>query len=340
MSLWLDIKYASMLSNSLERYTVKQNNPYLSSFRCPICGDSKKNKSKTRGFLYVKHQKLVFKCHNCSEGLVFKNFLKTVNPQLHQQYVLETYKDGNSDEEKEMVFEQPKFDIPEDERLIDKLMDRVSRLDDDHVAVKYCRSRMIPEDKFRLLYYVDDVSKIGQLLPRYADRIDTHEARLAIPCFSRQGKLIGLTCRSFDPNHPLRYMIAKVNDELPLTFGHDRLDMTKTSYWFEGPLDSLFFENAAAVGNANLTLAGEYVSKDKAVLVFDNQPRNKQVCREYIKAANQGFRVVVWPTHITEKDVNEMILSGYSQEELLETINTNTFKDARLRLAIQQWRKC
>ena len=342
MSLWLDIKYASLLQNNLERFKVKQNNPYLVNFRCPFCGDSKKSKSKARGFLYVKHQKLVFKCHNCSEGMIFPNFLKAVNHQLYQQYQLENYTDNAANTHtSEFKFEQPKFkESTEDEQAIDRLLDRVDKLDDDHIAKRYCRDRKIPEGKLKLLYYIDNVSKIGQLLPHYADNFDVSEERLVIPCFSRHGKLIGLICRSFNPKHPMKYMIAKVNRELPLVFGYDTLDLTKTSYCFEGPIDSLFFENSFALSNANLAMAKEYVSKDKVVLIFDNQPRNKEVCREYQKAADQGFKVVVWPADITEKDVNEMILSGYTQEELVATINTNTFSGARLKLELQQWRKC
>ena len=56
--LWIDTKYANLGSSSLERFKVKQFNPYLANFRCPICGDSQKNKFKARGFLYTKTNSL------------------------------------------------------------------------------------------------------------------------------------------------------------------------------------------------------------------------------------------------------------------------------------------
>ncbi len=77
--LWLDVKYANMLSIHLDRYVVKQNNPFLSNFRCPICGDSKTNKSKARGYLYQNKQGLSFKCHNCYAGQSFSYLLKYTN---------------------------------------------------------------------------------------------------------------------------------------------------------------------------------------------------------------------------------------------------------------------
>ena len=43
----VDAKYISLLSTRLEKF--KKVKPTLCNFRCPICGDSKKNKNKTRG---------------------------------------------------------------------------------------------------------------------------------------------------------------------------------------------------------------------------------------------------------------------------------------------------
>ena len=48
-NLWLDVKYAGLLSVQLDKYKVKQQNPYLSNFRCPVCGDSERHKNKARG---------------------------------------------------------------------------------------------------------------------------------------------------------------------------------------------------------------------------------------------------------------------------------------------------
>ena len=42
--LWIDQKYLNLLSPKLERFKRKSDNLY--NCRCPICGDSKKNKFK------------------------------------------------------------------------------------------------------------------------------------------------------------------------------------------------------------------------------------------------------------------------------------------------------
>ena len=100
----------NLLSNQLERFTKRED---LYNFRCPICGDSQKKKHKARGYVYRKDNDLFFKCHNCSSGMSMSNFIKEINPTLHQQYVMERYTSGASKyantAKPEFKFEAPKF---------------------------------------------------------------------------------------------------------------------------------------------------------------------------------------------------------------------------------------
>ncbi|SVD84093.1 uncharacterized protein METZ01_LOCUS436947, partial [marine metagenome] len=63
MSLYTDQKYVGLISPRLDRF--KQVRPNLWNSRCPICGDSQKNKAKKRLYIYAKLQDLFVKCHNC-----------------------------------------------------------------------------------------------------------------------------------------------------------------------------------------------------------------------------------------------------------------------------------
>ena len=72
----IDVKYIHLISARLEKY--KRVKPNLYNFRCPICGDSKKNKSKARGYIYSAKRDANFKCHNCGAGMTFNSFLKTL----------------------------------------------------------------------------------------------------------------------------------------------------------------------------------------------------------------------------------------------------------------------
>ena len=108
----VDSKFIGLISPKLQRF--KRVKPDLYNFRCPICGDSKKNKSKTRGYLYAVKTNVNFKCHNCGASMSLNNFLKTLDPYIHKQYTFEKFKDGHTGrnfvaEEPKFKFEPPKF---------------------------------------------------------------------------------------------------------------------------------------------------------------------------------------------------------------------------------------
>jgi hypothetical protein len=42
---------------------------------------------------------------------------------------------------------------------------------------------------------------------------------------------------------------------------------------------------------------------------------------------------------IQEKDINEMILSGFTSEEILDIIDKNTFVNLRAKMEYIQWKK-
>ena len=94
MTEWIDRKYVGIISNRLDRYVVKSNQPYTANFRCPICGDSQKNKWKARGYFFSKKGGIFYKCHNCSFSGNLNTFLKNVDPTLHKQYVFESFAEG------------------------------------------------------------------------------------------------------------------------------------------------------------------------------------------------------------------------------------------------------
>ena len=90
MSLELDLHYVKLISPSLERFTFKSS--HTATFRCPSCGDSQKDKKKTRGYFYVHSQSsnMNFYCHNCTASMSFKNFLKEFYPDYFQRYTMDT----------------------------------------------------------------------------------------------------------------------------------------------------------------------------------------------------------------------------------------------------------
>ena len=46
---YIDTKYLNLASATLQKY--KKLKPGVWTFRCPYCGDSKKHRNKTRGYI-------------------------------------------------------------------------------------------------------------------------------------------------------------------------------------------------------------------------------------------------------------------------------------------------
>ena len=84
MSSYIDLKFIQEVSARLSQF--KKKGDYLFNFRCPHCGDSKKNKTKARAYLYRVKNDMFFKCHNCGEGQSFSNFLKFLDNKKYEQY--------------------------------------------------------------------------------------------------------------------------------------------------------------------------------------------------------------------------------------------------------------
>ena len=210
---------------------------------------------------------------------------------------------------------------------------------DKHEVREYLRSRKIPEHRYEDLYYVDDIQKFKQFANGYDEKIKGNEPRLVLPFFDQEDELIGLSGRAIR-GEKLRYVTIRIKDDVPMIFSQQNVDKLQTIYVTEGPIDSLFLPNAVAVGNANLKSVGEVFDKNNLILIWDNEPRNKEIVREIKDAIDSGFRVCIWPQKVLEKDINDMIVKQkLSVEEIVSTINKNTFSGPEALLQFNLWKK-
>lgn len=338
MSLFLDQKYLSLISNRLPLF--KRKNDALYNCRCVICGDSTKNRHKARGYFFHYKNELRYKCHNCDASLTFGSFLKKLDSLLYSQYTLEKYSETNSvkltNNTLPLVFEQPVFKKPE-EKLLDRLLQRLDTLPHDNEAVQFCKNRKIPSAQFNKLYYIENIKDIVQLNDAYKESIKGEEPRLVIPFFDLTGQLTGVTCRALR-GEALRYITIKVKENAPLVFGYDTVDKNKAILVVEGPLDSLFLNNSIAVAGTSFAKVSTLgLDTKKLVMVFDNQPRNKEVCKIIEKNIDQGYNVVIWPQTLEAKDINEMVLEGV---DVASVINKNTYNGLTAKAKYIAWKRC
>ena len=233
-------------------------------------------------------------------------------------------------------FEQPVFK-PAEERLLDKILDRLDTLPDDNEAVQFCLGRQIPRDRFKQLYFIKNVKDIATLSDKYKGTIQNEEPRLVLPFFDTNSQLSGVTCRAMR-GEALRYLTVKVKEDTPLIFGIDTVDKTKPIHVVEGPIDSLFVDNCIAVAGTSFGKLWELnLSKEKLIVIFDNQPRNKEVCKLISKNIDLGFHVVIWPQTIEEKDINEMVVAGRNIKKI---IKDNTFVGLTAKAKFIAWKRC
>ena len=334
MSIYIDQKYVSLLSVKLDQFKHKKN--HLWNFRCPICNDSKKSKLKARAYIYRKKSNLSFQCHNCGHSSSFGNFLKTIDPSLYKEYQLERYKNESASN-----VPKPDFSIAKGLPVFSKSLSipSIASLDEKHSAKTYIRSRRIPEIFWNELYYADDFKRFVQtIFPDHdSTKLKDDDPRIILPFYDRENKLLGFQGRAIGQSK-IRYITIKQNDDCKKIFGLNRLDLSKKVYVTEGPFDSLFLTNSVATMDANLSSVTDTI-KNNFVLIFDNEPRNKEIVKNMKRAIDKNMNICIWPSTIQEKDINDMILSGYTKEQLEFIIDQNTFTDLKAQLQFNMWRK-
>lgn len=329
MTLYVDEKFIGLVSPQLQQFKRKKENLY--NFRCPVCGDSKKNKTKARGYFYVRQNQYFFSCHNCSVCLSLANFLKDQAPHLYNEYVVERYKQGS--DKKNTPKPKFKFTKPQFPSVAAALQDVVplTKLPEDHPAVQFMIRRRFPKKAYRLLYYTDDFASWAQLLDPEKENLVQDEERLIIPFFNREGELFAAQGRSLRPEvtGELRYITIKADrseDSSRRWYGLERHDPIKPTFVVEGPFDTFFLDNAIAMGGAGaFPSLPDGVRKEDSVIVYDNEPRNKEICSYMHQMLKRGFFVCIWPDKMASKDINDMILAGLSKKDIQRTIEENTY---------------
>jgi len=336
---FVELQFATMLSNRLEQFKIKSTNPYKINFRCPICGDSKKSRVKARGWLLEdqKDQSLHFFCHNCGASHGFGNFLKTVDPLIYNDFVTSKYIDKVKQSPGDLTDTPTDFKTNTAKIMTDPLkkIKKISQLRHDHPAKKYITHRQIPSNQHYRIYYAPKFKEwINSIIPGKFQRLDDDHPRLIFPFIGQDGKCFGVTGRGFDPDG-LRYMTIMFQDRHKI-FGLDKANFNKPYLVVEGAIDSFFLNNAIAMAGADGNTAG-LPNPDKAVFVFDNEPRNKEIHRRMDKLIRDGRSVCIWPSSIAQKDINDMVLAGVTDIEGI--IRANTYKGLQANLKLAMWRK-
>ena len=336
---YIDTKYISLISHRLRNFTKKGD--YLWNFSCPYCGDSQTNKRKARGFVYRTKNDLFYKCHNCSHGTTLSKLIEYVDFSLHKEYVLERYKEGltssgQADRTPGASIKTPKFDFKKPVFKKSLGLQSFAQLDETHPAVNFLLKRNLPRDTWNDIYFCPKFFEFSNgYVPNKFPSLNGDHPRMIIPFRKKDGEIFAYQGRAFG-NEPQKYITIILDKNHPKIFGLDRVDTSRNFYVVEGPIDSLFIQNTVAVAQSDLRLP-QY--KSKSVLIPDNEPRNKEVCRQIQKFIDEGYTVCIWPKGTEEKDINDMILSGKTPAEIQTIIHSNTHSGLQAQTVFNSWKR-
>jgi transcription elongation factor Elf1 len=320
---FVDSKYIGLVSSRLQKFKRVKSDLY--NFRCPICGDSQKNKNKTRGYIYTVKNNTNFKCHNCGASLSFNNFLKEIDLNLHKQYTLEKFKEGHTG--KNFVVEEPKFEFtkPSFKKKLD-----LPKASEVPIAKEYLEKRKLNPDKF---YFAHKFKEWTNNQKPTFESIKRDECRIIIPLFDSANNLIGFQGRSLVPNS-VKYITVMLSDDAPKIYGLDQVDSSQPIYIVEGPFDSTFVQNAVAMCGSDVDIRA--LGWSNYIYVFDNEPRNREIVNRIEKTINRGDKVIIWPTSIEQKDINDMVLAGLN---VMDVLKSSTYTGLEAKIKFNNWKK-
>lgn len=123
----------------------------------------------------------------------------------------------------------------------------------------------------------------------------------------------------------------------PKIFGLDTVDLNKKMYILEGPIDSMFVDNSIAMAGSDGDLSR--FDACRTVFVYDNEPRNKDIVNKVEKQLRNDSSVFIWPDNVVHKDINDCVLAGMSAKQIMDMIESNTYKSLKGRLRLNDWKR-
>lgn len=345
--LSVDRQFIDKISGRLEKFKWQRDGS--ANFRCPVCGDSKKSKTKTRGYLIKGKENYSYYCHNCGHSEGFAKFLKKFDPTLYKEYAVEAFKgkyDNNHrwfhnrlEKQEEVIPEKKKFA----KAGVLTTLKSIRELDEFHPAKKYCRKRKIPEKYWDVLFYTDNFKKwINENVSpdkfpgNFGGNQPQTDKRIVIPFYSRNGVPFAYQGRYIGANKDeQRYITINPNPNNVLIYGLERLKAGKQMYACEGPIDSYALDNCVAVAGSALAKLLK-IKTLNPVFIFDNEPYSEIICGLMETIIDAGKDIVIWPKNIKQKDLNKCVQDGINVVDLVEN---NTYNGLVAKIKLNDWKK-
>ena len=270
---WIDFVDRKVWENLPASSLKSQNNSEI-VFRCPLCGDSKKNKLKKRGYFYRRTGS--FYCFNCGTSMTGYAFLKAICSKEVFDSIIQEYKVLNFNNVVNrrtgaavMQPHQGSFEITSPNPSYKYLLDLGWRSEPLTSAAKaYLDARKIPIGRRDMMKSLFDANGREFIVIQYIwDDV----------CIYHQ--LANFNKYDIAGQGPVKYIFPKdenINFQQKPVFNINEVDVS-FPYVFctEGVFDCLFVKNGVALGGRNLTdyqsqMLGELYPRHKLVLAFDH----------------------------------------------------------------------
>ena len=345
----LDIKYFKI---SVGQENIGKESSVDIVARCPICGDSQKNKRSKRLHLYIKNNETRINCFNsgceCTNKSTY-GFLKSFYPNLLENYKRENFiqnlshLSGNSEsgdvfanitnkKQEIETTQQSNNDFgsvdswfPEDDYkvepiieqqkpvLVHNLFDYFENILEHDEAINYLSKRGFDYFNSNFEWY------FGIQDLQIGDKLYKLTNALIIPLYYSD-EMYGFYSRNIYSKEFFTYM-PEQNIGYKI-FNWFQIDKEKETIITEGIFDCLSINY-----NNRIALMGAKIPEDRLkelrhpLFVLDN---DKTGILNSIEYAKRGFNVFVQPNEYKDKDMNELMLNN-PELDIYNFIKENTF---------------
>ena len=296
--------------------------------RCPVCGDSQKNKHTKRLHLYNKAGETRIGCFNgnCEVGnRTVGSFLRNFYPSVFDSYKSETSagKINQLFQKNEDVFADIKV-IKQKPITTHNLFDFFKDIKDCNEALLYLGKRgYFYNEQYGKFYFGFQDLQIGDKLYKITNCI-------IIPLYFEE-EMYGFYSRNIANKEFWTYMPeVNIGYKIWNFFG---IDKNQECYIFEGIFDAISsgLKNCIALMGAKIPQERLNELK-KPVFVLDN---DKTGLINSLGYAKQGYSVYVQPDKYKEKDMNELMLNN-KDLNIAEMIKQNIYSSIMAQVKIQQ----
>jgi len=338
MCIIIDRKFIGLVSSRLRNLVYKNTASVVASFS-HTCERSDSNKKRGH-FLTYKNVTLL-KCFNCGESLPLSKFIQDIDPGLYKEYCLENFKAGvwESKEEYRPVLVEPVAVIEKPKlNYLDGLVSYIE-LDQNNPAVKYIIDRGIPKHRYIQFFLAPKFYKWASRIDPIFAKFKRDVPRLIIPYYDLNNNLLGFSCRAFGKEQP-KYIHLRTDDTKEFIYGLNHIDIKAPIFVVEGQIDSMFLNNCVGIGRASYKSAFLEAHKEQVIIIPDNDfRRNPHVLLQLKKAVINGYTICLLPDH-WKKDINEIVQSGISSNDIEQYILSNKKSGAGALLSLALERRC